>query len=681
MAKKLEKIHARAREQFDRIWSASRDERIQALQDRRFYSIAGAQWEGELQEQFENKPRFEVNKTHRSVIRIINEYRNNRITVDFISREGREDDQVADMCDGLYRADELDSCAREAYDNAFEESVGGGMGAWRLCAKYEDEYDEENEYQRIYFEPIFDADQNVFFDLDARRKDKSDAKYAYVLNPITRTAYIEEYGDDPATWPKDESQAEFDWARPDVVYLAEYYEVEETSETLLIYKNDLGEEKKIWAETLEDDEDEQRELEMQNFSLESTRKIKRRRIHKYLMNGNEILEDLGYISGTEIPIVVTYGKRWFVDNIERFMGHVRLAKDAQRLKNMQLSKLGEISALSPREKPILTPEQISGLETFWAEDNIKNYPYALVNPTTDANGNPVSIGPIGYTKPPDIPPALAALLQITEQDMMDLLGEQDKAEKIQSNVSARAVELIHNRLDMQTYIYMSNFSDAMRRCGEIWLSMAKELYVEPNRKMKVVRTSGDIETTEISKPAIMADGKETYLNDISEAKYKVASEIGPTSNSRRESVIRNLMMMMQVTQDPGSMEVLTNLVLMNMEGEGLEEARDYFRQKLLRMGVVRPNDQEAEQLAQEMQNQQPSPQDQLAMAAAQAEQARAQEAQSKIAKNMAEVQKTASDIEKAKAEILEILSSIKREDLKTALEARQAIQPPTGEEQ
>jgi hypothetical protein len=35
-----------------------------------------------------------------------------------------------------------------------------------------------------------------------------------------------------------------------------------------------------------------------------------------------------------------YGKRWFVDNIERCMGHVRLAKDPQRLKNMQLSKLG-----------------------------------------------------------------------------------------------------------------------------------------------------------------------------------------------------------------------------------------------------------------------------------------------------------------------------------------------------
>ena len=122
-AEKLASIHQEAMTEFDSIQSALRDERLQCLQDRRFYSIAGAQWEGPLGEQFDNKPKFEVNKIHLSVIRIINEYRNNRITVDFVSKEGLETDDLADTCDGLYRADEEDSGAEEAYDNAFEESV------------------------------------------------------------------------------------------------------------------------------------------------------------------------------------------------------------------------------------------------------------------------------------------------------------------------------------------------------------------------------------------------------------------------------------------------------------------------------------------------------------------------------------------------------------------------------
>ena len=178
---RLAGVHTQAMREFDIVQSAMRDVRLQCLQDRRFYSIAGAQWEGPLGDQFENKPRFEVNKIHLSVIRIINEYRNNRITVDFVSKDGSNNDKLAETCDGLYRADERDSGAEEAYDNAFEEAVGGGFGAWRIRNVYEDDEDDENEKQRIRFEPIYDADSSVFFDLDAKRQDKADAKYCFVL--------------------------------------------------------------------------------------------------------------------------------------------------------------------------------------------------------------------------------------------------------------------------------------------------------------------------------------------------------------------------------------------------------------------------------------------------------------------------------------------------------------------
>jgi hypothetical protein len=40
----------------------------------------------------------------------------------------------------------------------------------------------------------------------------------------------------------------------------------------------------------------------------------RRRVHKYVMSGAEILDDCGLIAGPNIPIVPVYGKRWFVDN-------------------------------------------------------------------------------------------------------------------------------------------------------------------------------------------------------------------------------------------------------------------------------------------------------------------------------------------------------------------------------
>jgi len=419
---RLSDVHAEALAEFDIIQQALRDERLQCLQDRRFYSIAGAQWEGPLGEQFENKPKFEVNKIMLSVMRIINEYRNNRISVTFVSKEGEEYDNLADTCANLYRADEQDSVAEEAYDNAFEEAVGGGFGAWRLRAEYEDDEDFEDEKQRIRIEPIFDADSSVFFDLNAKRQDKADAKRCYVLSAMAIESYKETYNDDPTTWPKSVHQFEFDWSTPDVVYVAEYYKVEEKGDTVIVFEMLDGEEERyLQSEMLADP---QMLIQITSAGGREVRqkKIKVKKVRKYVMSGAKVLEDCGYIAGNCIPIIPLYGKRWFVDNIERCMGHVRLAKDAQRLKNMQLSKLGEISALSSVEKPILLPEQVAGHQVMWAEDNLKDYPYLLVNPITGPNGESTAAGPIGYTKSPAIPPAMAALLQVTEQDMQDILG-------------------------------------------------------------------------------------------------------------------------------------------------------------------------------------------------------------------------------------------------------------------
>lgn len=404
-------IHQDALASFDRCQSVMQEERLQCLQDRRFYSISGAQWEGPLGDQFENKPRFEVNKIHMSVIRILNEYRNNRIAVDFVSKDGTKNEVLAETCNGLYRADEQDSVADEAFDNAFEEGVGGGFGAWRLRTVYEDEEDDDNERQRIRFEPIYDADSSVFFDMDAKKQDKSDAKYCFVLYSVTREAYKAEWNDDPTTWPKEIHQYEFDWDTPDVVFVAEYYRVEEVRETIRIFQTIDGEEERYTQADFDADETLEETL-MAVGTIEARQKrVKRRKVHKYIMSGGGILEDCGYIAGKNIPIVPYYGKRWFVDNVERCMGHVRLAKDSQRLKNMQLSKLGEISALSSVEKPILLPEQVNGHQVMWAEDNIRNYPYLLVNPITGPNGEQQAAGPVAYTKSSDIPPAMAALLQ------------------------------------------------------------------------------------------------------------------------------------------------------------------------------------------------------------------------------------------------------------------------------
>jgi len=662
----LNKLHSDALAQFNDIQTALRDERLQCLQDRRFYSLAGSQWEGPLWDIYENKPRFEVNKIHLSVIRIINEYRNNRVTVDFTPKPG-QDDKLAETCDGLYRADEKDSVADEAYDNAFEEAVGGGFGAWRLRNVYEDDEDEDNERQRIMIEPIFDADSSVFFDLNAKRQDKSDARYCYVVTSMTRQSYKETWGDDPTDWPKEIHQYEFDWCTPDVVYVAEYYKVEDVSETIRIFRAIDGTEERYRQADFNDDPALEETLAAIGSVEVRQRKIKTRKVHKYIMSGGRILEDAGYIAGKEIPIVPVYGKRWFVDNVERCMGQVRLAKDAQRLKNMQLSKLGEISALSSVEKPILTPEQVTGHEVMWADDNIRNYPYLLINPITGPDGSQQVSGPVAYTRSPQIPPAMAALMQITEQDMQDILGSSQQADKMVSNISGKAIEMIQTRLDMQTFIYMSNFAKGMQRCGEIWLSMARDIYVEEGRQMKTIGPNDEIGMVELMKPTVSDAGEVVMENDLSRAKFDVNVEVGPSSTSKRAATVRALTGMMAITDDPQTKQVLQAMAMMNMEGEGISDVRDYFRKQLVRMGVVKPTEQEQEEMMVELQGQPEDPNKIFLQAAA-------EEAIAKAAKARADTVKTVADAGLSRARTAETLAKTGVQEQNMALTAMEAEQ-------
>ena len=664
---RLANLHTEALALFDNVQSALRDERLQCLQDRRFYSLAGSQWEGPLWDQYENKPKFEVNKIMLAVIRVVNEYRNNRITVDFVSKDGVENDTLAEVCDGLYRADEQASVADEAYDNAFEEAVGGGIGAWRLRTVYEDDEDPEDDRQRIRFEPIFDADSSVFFDLGAKRQDKSDAMWCFVVTSMTRQAYKDTWGDDPTDWPKIIHQYEFDWCTPDVVYVAEYFKVEEKTETIRIFQNIAGEEERYTQADFANDETlEETLLAIGTIEIRQKR-VKRRKVRKYVMSGGKVLEDAGYIAGKCIPIVVVYGKRWFVDNVERCMGHVRLAKDAQRLKNMQLSKLGEISALSSVEKPILLPEQIAGHQVMWAEDNLKDYPYLLINPVTDQNGNQAISGPVAYTKSPQIPPAMAALLQITESDMQDILGNPSGADKMVSNISGKAVEMIQARVDGQAFIYMSNFAKGMKRCGEIWLSMAKDIYTEDRRKMKTIAPTGEAGMVELMQPTIDQEtGAMVMANDMTSATFDVISDVGPSSSSKRQGTVRALTGMLQITQDQETAQVLTAMAMMNMEGEGISDANSYFRKKLLRMGVVKPTDAEAEELMAEMQG---KPQDPNALYL----QAAAEEATAKAAQARANTVKTVADSELSRAKTVETLSNVDMDSQDHALKLAEQI--------
>jgi hypothetical protein len=122
-----------------------------------------------------------------------------------------------------------------------------------------------------------------------------------------------------------------------------------------------------------------------------------------------------------------------------------------------------------------------------------------------------------------------------------------------------------------------------------------------------------------------------------------------------------------MTQDPETQQVLTAMTMMNMEGEGMSDANAYFRKKLLRMGVVKPTDDEAQELMAEMQG---KPQDPNSVYL----QAAAEEATAKAAQARATTVKTISDAELSRAKTIETLSKVENDDQTLAINSAKTIQ-------
>ncbi len=168
----------------------------------------------------------------------------------------------------------------------------------------------------------------------------------------------------------------------------------------------------------------------------------------------------------------------------------------------------------------------------------------------------------------------------------------------------------------------------------------------------------------------MDEGEIKYENDLSEAKFDVAVDVGPTSDSKRQATVRAVTGMMQVVQDPETQSILASVALQNMKGEGLEDVRDYFRKRLVQAGAMKPNEEESAAMAAEAQNAGPDPQTQLMGAMA-------QEAEAKAAKARADTVLTVAQAEKTRAQTAETLASIDRDDRQELLKVADAMRQPT----
>ncbi len=583
--------------------------RLKAADDMLFAWVT--QWDDTYLSQSNLGYRGEFNIIRKAVRQILTDLTINAISVDFEPVDGTDDD-AADIIDGMYRSDMRNNTALEGTKNARQEAVVCGVGAWELRNEYKNSFGNDDK-QVIRRYPLFEANNNIMWDPNAKLIDKSDAKYVSCLIPYSPEGYedlCEDLGiDDPnkgdASFAFPEISYVFPWiSESKKIYVTRFYYRERKMVNYQTFEDMFGAERTIKEDDFKEYEDE---LLDNGFNLVSEKKIERYVVTRYLASGGRILEET-VIPGEEIPVIPMYGERQFVEGEETYEGIVRLAKDPQRLRNFQLSYLADITSRSPREKPIFTSQQINGFEDMYEESGADNdYPYMLQN-GTDAQGKDLPIGPVGYIKAPEIPPALVLSMSESRAAVDDVAGAGLPADITDVDLSGKAVNALNKRLDMQSYTYQDNSKFAMRREGEIYASMARDVY-DTDQTVILVKEDGTKVDETINQESMNFDTMQREIkNDMQRMIFDVYANIGPSFESVKEQNREELKeLLTSGTLEPEAHTMLMNEYLTMIDGSGFKDIRKWARNKLIMMGVKPPEtDEEKEMLAKSQQEEKPT---------------------------------------------------------------------------
>lgn len=453
--------------------------------------------------------------------------------------------------------------------------------------------------------------------------------------------FAEENGIDPDVIPTFQSPDMgwmFPWISKDVVYVGEYYEVEEKNEKVFIYLDPLtGEPVSYYQRDIKDVIDD---LADKGFVKVAEKKVKRRRVYKSLITCTEILKDRELIAGEHIPIVPAYGEWGFAGDKEVYEGVVRLTKDGQRLRNMIMSFNADIVARNPQKKPFFYPEQIAGYEHMYGGDDA--YPYYLIN-RTDESGTDLPPTPVAYMEEPQVPQANAYMLEAATAAVKEVASLGVDSEAANGQVAFDTVNQLNMRADLETYVFQDNLATAFRRDGEIYQSMVNDIYDVP-RSVTVTLEDGTEKDVQVMTQMVdLQSGDVVTLNDI-RGRYECYTDTGPSFQSMKEQNRAEIQeLLTKVPQGTPEWQMLLLQYFTLLDGKGVEMMREYANKQLVMMGLKKPETPEEMQMVQAAQQQpkEPSPEQIAAqgqMLMGQAELIKAQNQQAQIQVDAAKVE-------------------------------------------
>jgi hypothetical protein len=493
---------ARARADYDAAEQRERNNIKLAYEDLEF--LAGenlSQWPvtQKTEREGEGRPVLQINQLPQFVHQITGDIRQMRPAIKVVPVDSQADEKIADMRAGLIRYIENRSDAQAIYFRAADSQVACGIGHWRVITEYADN---STFNQEIRIAPIEDG-VAVLWDPDSNLPTKEDARYCFVPVDMSRAKFKQLY---PKIVPTEFADAKWahnsDWCTDDHVRVAEYWVKEPTKRLLALQKDGAI------ADITDADETKRAFYMSQGARIEERASTK---VVRYLISASDVLEGPEEWPGRYIPVIPLIGEETRIGRKLIRSGIVRNAKDPQRMSNYFHSAHAETVALQPKAPFMVTETNVAKYQATWEQANRKNFPYIPYEPDAKNGG-----AAPGRVQPPVSSSGVLDGLSMAREDLRSVIGIYDASLGKQSNeISGRAILARQKEGDTGSFLYIDNFSRAVRQTGSIINDLIPHVY-DAERTIRIMGEDGKIDVLEINKASGLRpeSGETIFDHDI-----------------------------------------------------------------------------------------------------------------------------------------------------------------------
>lgn len=545
-----------------------------ARDDMEFAFVPDKQWDDWMKSSRKGRPCYTVNKLRQAMKQITNDQRQNRPQAKVRPAEGG-DVELAEVRQGLIRGIDAQLDAQRAVDTAFQFAVGGGFGVWRITTSYQDDGGFDQVIQREEIQNPY----SVFFDPSSKKKDRRDARFAFVDTDWARGAFR-------ARWPKAKmvsvssaNETTRDWWGEREVRVSEYwYKTTETVEIVLMSDGSVYDLSDIGL--IRD------ELAKSGINEQRRRFVERTKVWQTIVSGAEILEGPNEWAGRFIPLVPVWGEILSLEGREKFFGAVRFAKDPQKMLNYQSSTLIEYVGDQPYSPFIGSAASVEGYEAQWQAMRTTRQPLLLFN-DKDENGREIP-SPQRQT-PPAFPTALSNLVGMSSDDIKATTGIYDASLGARSNeTSGRAIIARQREGDIANFDYMDNLAYALKYDFEITNDLITEVY-DTERQVRILGEDGAEKVVAVNKSVLDEQtGQLITLNDMSHGRFDISVTVGPSYTTQRMEAAEALM---QLSNDPSPIGMIAKMgFLESLDAPGLDYLKKAARKMLVGQGLIDPEE-------------------------------------------------------------------------------------------